>query len=227
MERRLKLNLGCGMVRPAGWVNTDSSLNSLLQALPLGKRVARRFSRVEYVENNASFMNLNRRWRGVASGTVDVVYASHLLEHLTRATAQRFLSEAYRSLRPGGVIRIVVPDLYALSRRYVDAVDRGESGAADEFLYCLNLHQDGQYPPERPRVLRLVSYLQKYPSQHKYMYDRFTLPELMRSSGFVGLREGRYAESHYLAAEISEVENTAEGVPSIYWDGLKPDGTTG
>lgn len=44
-------------------------------------------------------------------GSVDVVYHSHLLEHLDRDVAERFLREVQRVLRLGGIQRIVVPDL--------------------------------------------------------------------------------------------------------------------
>lgn len=46
-------------------------------------------------------MNLNRRWR-FTSGSVDVVYASHVFEHLTLRTSGLFMSEAMRVLRLRG-----------------------------------------------------------------------------------------------------------------------------
>ncbi|CAA9217761.1 MAG: hypothetical protein AVDCRST_MAG93-305, partial [uncultured Chloroflexia bacterium] len=51
-------------------------------------------------------------------GTVDILYSSHMLEHLDRDSARRFLHEAYRVLKPGGAIRIVVPDFALLIDRY-------------------------------------------------------------------------------------------------------------
>ena len=40
----------------------------------------------------------------------NTVYAAHVLEHLDDASIGRMLAEAYRVLRPGGGIRIEVPD---------------------------------------------------------------------------------------------------------------------
>jgi hypothetical protein len=34
-QRQVLLNLGCGQVRPEKWINTDPSLNSLAQSIPL------------------------------------------------------------------------------------------------------------------------------------------------------------------------------------------------
>src|SRR5437762_9349895 len=105
----IKLNLGCGAVRPTGWVNTDSSLNAHLQRMPVvGRLVQKVFKTVEYNSNNLVYMNLNKRWP-YSDGSVDIVYASHLFEHLTLAAAELFLNEAYRCLKPGGIIRLVVP----------------------------------------------------------------------------------------------------------------------
>ena len=58
--------------------------------------------------------------------TVDVIYSSHMLEHLTRSEARRFLLESKRVLRPGGRIRIVVPDLRGFAEAYIA---RGDADA--------------------------------------------------------------------------------------------------
>jgi len=45
---------------------------------------------------------------------VDAVYRSHLLEHLDKPIALGFIKENYRVLKSGGILRVVVPDLYSL-----------------------------------------------------------------------------------------------------------------
>jgi predicted SAM-dependent methyltransferase len=56
-----------------------------------------------------------------ADGSVSEIYASHVYEHLdyTREI-QRALAEAFRVLKPGGLIRIGVPDLEVLARVVLD-----------------------------------------------------------------------------------------------------------
>lgn len=55
------------------------------------------------------------------SGSVAEIYASHVYEHLAYSTElERAFSEAFRVLRPGGVIRIGVPDMDVLSTLLVD-----------------------------------------------------------------------------------------------------------
>ena len=50
--------------------------------------------------------------------TVSNVYASHVIEHVESEHVERFLVEAHRVLKPGGVLRIACPDarfLYEVS----------------------------------------------------------------------------------------------------------------
>ncbi|TKB79785.1 MAG: methyltransferase domain-containing protein [Nitrospira sp.] len=70
-------------------------------------------------------------WNGES---VDAVYSSHTLEHLTREQGRAFLRECYRVLRKGGVIRIIVPDLQPLVEDY----QRGKV-QADEFVERLGV----------------------------------------------------------------------------------------
>jgi len=99
------LNIGCGNRISPGWINLD------------------RVSGAPEV----------RRWdvtRGLpfADGSFDVVYASHLLEHLKRAEAMRLLYDCRRVLRVGGIARIVVPDFEQQVRIYLRALDGARGG---------------------------------------------------------------------------------------------------
>lgn len=94
------MNLGCGDRYLPGWVNVDFVSYSndvikhnLLQPLPF---------------ENSNF---------------DAVYSSHVLEHFSRAEADNFVSEIYRVLKPGGIVRIVVPDLERFARGYLDCLN--------------------------------------------------------------------------------------------------------
>jgi len=60
--------------------------------------------------------------------SVDAVYHSHVLEHFPPAEAIKFLAECRRVLKPGGVIRVVVPDLESIAKAYLQAVDKAASG---------------------------------------------------------------------------------------------------
>lgn len=51
--------------------------------------------------------------------TVDLLYASHCLEHIGYGQTREVLVEWYRVLKPGGVVRISVPDIDRLIEIYM------------------------------------------------------------------------------------------------------------
>jgi len=46
----------------------------------------------------------------IESGSADLIYASHVLEYFDRREAEEALKEWFRVLRPGGILRLSVPD---------------------------------------------------------------------------------------------------------------------
>ncbi len=58
----------------------------------------------------------------------DAVYHSHLLEHLDVEHGQRLVAECFRVLRPGGILRIVVPDMEQIARLYLKLHERAWQG---------------------------------------------------------------------------------------------------
>ena len=65
----------------------------------------------------------------------DAVYHSHVLEHLDPADGDRLLEDCYRVLKPGGVLRIVIPNLEQIAALYLEnhrqAWDGDETAAAN------------------------------------------------------------------------------------------------
>lgn len=82
----MKLLLGCGDERRAGWVHHDRWPRA-------GVDVAHDLERVPWP------------WR---DGTATCVEARHVLEHLSNTVA--FMDECWRILKPGGELRVAVPD---------------------------------------------------------------------------------------------------------------------
>jgi predicted SAM-dependent methyltransferase len=216
----LKLNLGCGSVRPLGWVNTDSSLNAHLQRIPLiGKAISKLLGKVEYDSNNLVYMNLNKNW-SYADNSVDIIYASHLFEHLSLQSTTLFLREAYRCLKPGGVIRIVVPDLYKIALKYLEEYNTSSVEDPTTFImWAINMHREGQYGT--PSFFKKIIYeMQGYPHQHKYMYDAKSLSNKIKSAGFINIQSLEYGFSN-LIQDIKDVEGRKESYLSVYVEAQK------
>jgi predicted SAM-dependent methyltransferase len=81
-----KLHVGCGRNIMPGWINAD---------------VSPRADLIIFLQRRLPFK----------SGYLDRIYSEHVLEHVPYRSAVYFLSEARRTLRTGGVIRIAMPDL--------------------------------------------------------------------------------------------------------------------
>ena len=218
---KLRLNLGCGSIRPQGWINADSSLNALLQRLPvLGRPMAKWFNPIAYSSHNVVYMNLNKPWI-YKNHSVDIVYASHLFEHLSLKTANLFLNESFRVLKSGGVIRLVVPDLYKICRRYL--MEYEDPGVVDPTVYILwamNLHKEAQYPNEN-WLSGMVNRFRGYPHQHKFMYDSKSLSLRLLDAGFIDVSVTQYGVSKFIP-EINDVEGTSESYLSAYIEAVKP-----
>ncbi len=60
--------------------------------------------------------------------SVEILYSSHMLEHLDRDEVKLFLKEAWYVLKPGGIIRLVVLNLEKLVKEYLN------NGDADAFV---------------------------------------------------------------------------------------------
>ena len=104
------LNLGCGnrYVESEAWLNVDFAVrHPRVLAIDLRKKLP-------FHENY-----------------FDLVYHSHVLEHFTCTDAKNLLDECYRILKPGGIIRIVVPDLENIVREYLHILDEIRSGVDD------------------------------------------------------------------------------------------------
>jgi SAM-dependent methyltransferase len=99
------LNFGCGSVFHAAWVNLD--------AVPATPDVMPHDLRRPFPFPDGSF---------------DGAYGSHVLEHLDPSAAARLLRECHRILKPAGIIRVVVPDLEAIVRLYLQCLERAAAG---------------------------------------------------------------------------------------------------
>jgi len=58
----------------------------------------------------------------------DAVYHSNVLEHFTAAQGVFLMQECFRVLKPGGFVRVVVPDLENICRAYMSALGRLNAG---------------------------------------------------------------------------------------------------
>lgn len=140
----MKLHLGCGRRFIPGFVHVD--------IIPY-----------EHVDHVSPVDNLH--W--LPAQTVDLIYASHLLEHFGRAEVRRVVAEWFRVLKTGGALRLAVPDFAACAKIYY------EQGLADGLTGLVGLICGGQ------RDLH---------DFHKMIFDEPLLSSLLKEVGFTEVR---------------------------------------
>ncbi len=134
------LNLACGDVTHPAWTNVEFFPHSLRYRAPLVGRAYRRLRSHARIGGADVLLADLRHGIPFGDASYDAVYHSNFLEHLHRSDARRFLAECLRVLRPGGSIRVVVPDLETRARAYLDAlrsVQRDEAGAEDRYRWAV------------------------------------------------------------------------------------------
>lgn len=181
IDKGLHVQYGCGICAPAGWLNFDASPRLRLEQIP-GIRGILRSTVGLLFPSNVRFGDIVRGLP-IPDNSACGVYCSHVLEHLARDELAPALRNTLRMLKPGGIFRLVVPDLHWRALRYVAAAANGKHSAADQFMSATNLGRGG-----RPKDLVTLARNCFGHSAHLWMYDFASLTPQLEAAGFVAIR---------------------------------------
>tara|TARA_Y100001958_G_scaffold141725_1_gene117352 strand:- start:419 stop:1099 length:681 start_codon:yes stop_codon:yes gene_type:complete len=166
----IKLNLGDSRKVPKGWIFIDYSLASRIASIPILGWIVKHLKIFNNERPSNLFIHDLTKPLPWPDNSVDIIYSSHCIEHLNKDDGFNLLKECKRVLKPGGIIRIVVPDF----RYIVDNYLEGKINSAD-FIEALDvLNYDGS-----SFIKKFYSFYFSYP--HKAMYDHDTLSDIFRS----------------------------------------------
>ena len=197
----VRVNLGSALAVAPGWINVDASPNALLAGRSrivqsLGYRFTgssalfdlheyrRRLNEHRFVHHNLAY--------GIPfpNASVDFLYSSHFLEHLDRETGIRLMGDCYRALRPGGVIRICVPDLDHAVQIYL-------SGDTSRFLaYFFTDDREDRH-------------------RHRFMYNFEMLHDALKDAGFVHVTKCAFRTGH--TPDLDKLDNRRD--ETLYVEG--------
>jgi predicted SAM-dependent methyltransferase len=115
------------------------------------------------------------------------VYCSHVLEHLSLDGFRVALRNTHKILRPGGIFRLVLPDLEYSVKQYLN---NPSNDAALAFMRATCLGHE-----IRASSLKgfIVSWLGS--SQHLWMWDYMSIETELQNAGFVGIRRAFFGDS--------------------------------
>ena len=142
----VKIHFGSGAHRLNGWINVDLNFRCHPDViLDVGKCIP------------------------VPDASVDHIFSEDLIEHLEYKDDKFFIQECYRILKPGGIMRILTPNLEAIVRQYVDR-DVGTLNWYDKEYGCRTF---GEMLNAAMRGMG-----------HRFIYDEETLRLALEEAGF-------------------------------------------
>jgi predicted SAM-dependent methyltransferase len=174
-RKGLKVHLGCGDDLRAGWVNID--LDPRTGILPPGTSAAGTF----YIAHDL------RRGLSLEDGSCDLIYSSHVLEHLDPRHGLHLMRECHRALRPGGLFRAALPNFRGL----FDAYLKGDAG----YLDLVDIRKALPYlEPGTESLVDYVNYGVYQNGEHRCIYDEEKLLRILRCVGFASAEATTYQE---------------------------------
>jgi predicted SAM-dependent methyltransferase len=136
----MKLHVGCGKRFIPGWIHVDGEF-------------------YPHIHKDDVFL-----W-DCETESAEVLYSSHLLEYFDKRQGRILLTQWHRVLRPGGILRLAVPDFEAMARLYI----------SDPVKYPLDSFIGPLYGRMRLKDEFIF---------HKNCYDFISIKTLLLSIGF-------------------------------------------
>ncbi|MDP6775759.1 MAG: methyltransferase domain-containing protein, partial [Candidatus Latescibacteria bacterium] len=160
----VRLNLGCGEDRREGYINVDAF--------------------VATADLKMDIFDLE-----FGDESVDEILSSHMLEHLSKHEVPRALSEWCRVLRPGGCLKLNLPDLEWAAQQWLATPEKDRWGWPLDTIFGLQTHP-GEY--------------------HRTGFTVARIEQLLAHAGFTGIRAS-WIWSHGQRCLWAEAERTRQG----------------
>lgn len=145
----------------------------------------------------------------------DGIFTEHTLEHLSYGEVARVLAECWRILKPGGMIRIIVPDLSIFVENYM--------------LQNEGWFKDWEREVLKPRGRSMISRMEalSFVTQeygHRSAWDFETMAGFLTRAGFAEICRRGFRESadERLVQDKDDLDRT---MVSLYLEARKPGAT--
>lgn len=160
------LHLGCGENILRGWLNTDL-----------------------YGHGTVSQLDASEPFP-LESNTLDYIFSEHMFEHLPYERGKGMLKECYRTLKPGGVLRLTIPTLDFLIKLYNEPYKEEHQQYArwslQQFAPQMYVDSVQQYKCI-PMALVLNNFMHLW--GHQMIYDISLLCKMLESVGFENVKK--------------------------------------
>ncbi len=182
-EDNLKINVGHGPFRHEGWLNIDCRLS---------------------VKKTDIVCDLRRRWP-LPAASAKYIFSEHVFEHFAYPDEiGHVLKECYRILRPGGVLRVIVPD----AERYLHAYANDD----EDFVR--------QIGGESVSKISLVNTMMRENGFHRYAYDYQELEQVLKRAGFNRVSPSSLRASRHPELNL-DLDDGQRDIVSLYVEAVK------
>jgi predicted SAM-dependent methyltransferase len=141
------------------------------------------------------------------AGSLDWVYAEHMIEHLTVPVAVGWLREVRRVLAPGGLLRLTTPDLGT----YVD----GYLGSGFFKTHRHEVYAAGLGPPMPQRRAFMFNQI-FYLYGHRWIYDLDELRYVLTAAGFDTATVRQRAFRDGARADVADLDRAVRRDETVY-----------
>ena len=180
-QRPIKLEIG-GTSPRAGWIVTN--VNALTKL----------------------YLDATTTWP-LEDGSVEYLFSDNVIEHITLEQGRAMFAEAARCLQPGGVIRLVTPDIRTHVELYLSGKDPMESPAGQHYS---GMGLTVEHPIDLVRIP-----IGSFGHHVGYVYDFETLASELKRAGFHSPVRRELGESDHDALRGIDMRNTEGGVQLV------------
>lgn len=173
-----KLHLGCGGNHIKGFINSD-------------------------VLGNGVHINICKPLP-FKDNSLDIVYSSHLVEHIYKRDFIKHLKECHRVLRKGGKLIVQTPNLQMLSECVYDIFSEENKIIKEGFSEFFDDEIVGS---------DLINGCTHLLFGHKYVYDYYEMLRLFKKSGF-----NLFKLSKNFEVGVKEIEENLKSNRDMFWD---------
>lgn len=194
-----KINLGCGPHPLAGWTNIDGGDGRWYDAPP---------------DSAVIPLDVFEALAAIPDASCDLVFSEHFYEHFTLDDGFKMACEWARILKPGGVVRVVTPDLAQEARIYL-----GDQQPTDPETFMKHKRRwlGDRHAAESRRFLTpamLFNFGNRLDG-HQFIYDFQTLQLQLESAGFRGVT--RESFGHSTRPELHAIDRHDGGTTGRPW----------
>lgn len=135
--------------------------------------------------------------------SLDGIFTEHMLEHVPLTAGLRLLRECRRVLRPGGILRVIVPDGRMFVDDYMNEMSVAEQPGDLEI---------GALPTLGLSSPMLVLNRIFYGYGHRCIYDFSLLREVLQHAGFAGIERCSFRVGHDETLLIDQERRASESL---------------